>query len=103
MFVFQCLYVTSKIMGHFIGEGMVSVYTGGRDIRRPLCPHLDSNLLQMSEDDLADLHATIVPFNGLIRLKKLDADDIGLIYLEDHRDSEELKRYIERKILNYYW
>lgn len=85
-----------------MGEGVMSVYSGGKHTRKPLCNFLDNRLLPATEKDLADLHSVNISKNGLVRLEKMNADDIGVIYLEDQRDGKALSRYIRHYIFARY-
>lgn len=80
-------------------NGVFSLYSGIKDVRRPLLFHLDNSYFQLSDDDLRGLHAAVTKSHGCVQINHLNIDDIGVIYTDDHRDIDTLKKYIENYVL----
>lgn len=97
----QCLTAANIILNRLLEVRSFTLYSGDKDARKPLLYYLDQEFFHPSHQDVSGLHATITKsHSGYTRIKYLNTDDVGVIYTDDKRDANTLKKHIRENILN---
>lgn len=93
-------------MTQLVRERSFALYSGDKNVRKPLSYYLDHEFNQPSygrspsDASIASrLHANITNTNGLTRITNLSTNDVGVIYTDDVRDIDTLKEFIFDTIL----
>lgn len=82
-------------MAHLLHTGAFAIYSGERNIRKPLLYYLenDYNFQGTRDPNAQSVHVKLDTFNGCTKINPLNENEIGVIYTDIKYDSSLLKLF----------